>query len=227
MGITRFAETTWSGDLVSGSGSINYVSSGSIDTAAGHLGIAHRGAQRSHQPRGADRRGACRLLLDGLQRQARQERHAGDEARHQVRRVVRQGRRGLGDQQERVDRSRHGAGDRPGQRSRSSPTRPRTAARCRRPSRGTSRSPWRPRSRAERRARAGVPGPRSRRQVRRSRPPGRGSAQPAPGAGRRSGSPPRARRFAGRRRDGGRRAFARRSSPRSRPLIRRSPHRAR
>ena len=30
MGITRFAETTWSGDLVSGSGSINYVSSGSI-----------------------------------------------------------------------------------------------------------------------------------------------------------------------------------------------------
>ncbi len=30
MGTTRFAETTWSGDLVSGSGSINYVSSGSI-----------------------------------------------------------------------------------------------------------------------------------------------------------------------------------------------------
>ncbi len=30
MGITRFAETTWAGDLVSGTGSINYVSSGSI-----------------------------------------------------------------------------------------------------------------------------------------------------------------------------------------------------
>ena len=30
MGTTRFAETTWSGDLVSGSGSINYVSSGSL-----------------------------------------------------------------------------------------------------------------------------------------------------------------------------------------------------
>ena len=30
MGITRFAETTWIGDLVSGSGSINYVSSGSL-----------------------------------------------------------------------------------------------------------------------------------------------------------------------------------------------------
>ena len=30
MGITRFAETTWSGDLVTGTGSINYVSSGSI-----------------------------------------------------------------------------------------------------------------------------------------------------------------------------------------------------
>jgi osmotically inducible protein OsmC len=30
MGITRFAETTWAGDLVSGTGSINYVSSGSF-----------------------------------------------------------------------------------------------------------------------------------------------------------------------------------------------------
>jgi osmotically inducible protein OsmC len=30
MGITRFAETTWTGDLTSGSGSINYVSSGSF-----------------------------------------------------------------------------------------------------------------------------------------------------------------------------------------------------
>ena len=30
MAITRFAEATWSGDLVHGSGSINYVSSGAI-----------------------------------------------------------------------------------------------------------------------------------------------------------------------------------------------------
>jgi lipoyl-dependent peroxiredoxin len=30
MNTTRFAETTWSGDLVSGSGSINYVSSGAF-----------------------------------------------------------------------------------------------------------------------------------------------------------------------------------------------------
>ena len=30
MAITRFAETVWNGDLVSGSGSINYVSSGSF-----------------------------------------------------------------------------------------------------------------------------------------------------------------------------------------------------
>jgi len=30
MAVTRFAETTWTGDLMSGSGSINYVSSGSF-----------------------------------------------------------------------------------------------------------------------------------------------------------------------------------------------------
>jgi osmotically inducible protein OsmC len=30
MAITRYAETTWNGDLVSGSGTINYVSSGAV-----------------------------------------------------------------------------------------------------------------------------------------------------------------------------------------------------
>ncbi len=53
MAITRYADVTWAGDLVSGDGTINYVSSGAFSPPAGHLGVPHRRPQRPHEPRGA------------------------------------------------------------------------------------------------------------------------------------------------------------------------------
>ena len=85
MEITRHAEVTWSGDLLSGGGTINYVSSGAFSAPAGDLGVAHRGPQRPHLARGAHRRGARVVLLDGVLVAAREERHAADHARREGR----------------------------------------------------------------------------------------------------------------------------------------------
>ena len=88
-------------------GTINYVSSGAIQPPARDLGLADRGPQRPDVARGAPRRGARIVLLDGVLRAAREERHRGHAARHEGRRDVRQGRRRLEHREEHAHRKRH------------------------------------------------------------------------------------------------------------------------
>ena len=71
MAITRFAETVWNGDLLTGLRLDQLRLVGLVHPPPGHLGLADRGARRPHQPGGADRLGARVVLLDGVQRRAR------------------------------------------------------------------------------------------------------------------------------------------------------------
>ena len=67
---------TWTGDLATGSGTINYVSSGAFT----RLPVTWASRTEEHngrdQPGGAARRGSRVVLLDGVHRAPRQERHA-------------------------------------------------------------------------------------------------------------------------------------------------------
>ena len=66
MEITRHAEVTWSGDLLTGSGTINYVSSGAFSRLPVTWASRTEDAQRPHLARGAHRRRARLVLLDGV-----------------------------------------------------------------------------------------------------------------------------------------------------------------
>ena len=74
MATTRTATTHWEGTLIEGAGKVTLESSGHRHVRR-LLGLARRGGQRQDQPRGADRRGALRLLLDGAVQRPGQGRH--------------------------------------------------------------------------------------------------------------------------------------------------------
>ena len=59
-----------------GAGTITSVGSGAFGAARRHVGVARRGVRGADEPRGADRSGACGLLLDGALARARSGRHA-------------------------------------------------------------------------------------------------------------------------------------------------------
>ena len=146
MEITRFAETVWNGDLLSGNGTINYVSSGSISRLPGHLGIAHRGAQRADcRPRSSSPRRtppASRCRSPRSSRRTRRPRRSSTS-----RRSITFAKGDAGWKIAKSDLTVRGVVpgiDAAG--SRSSRTWPRTGARFPRRSRATSSCPWTPRS---------------------------------------------------------------------------------
>ena len=147
------ASVTWSGDLIGGSGTIDEVGERGVRAARRQLGRAiGGGVGREDEPGGADRRGACRVLLDGALERAREGGHSARAAADLGRGHLRAGH---GDHEERSI----GRGNRPGaRRGRRSARRPRTR---RRTARSRRRSPACPRSRSTRsstpRARAPVP----------------------------------------------------------------------
>ena len=123
----------------SGSGHHQLRLVGRVLAPAGDLGLADRGAQRADEPRGADRRGARVVLLDGVQRAAREERHAGRRSstcgpRSRSTRATRAGRSPRSDITVRGTVPGIDAGEVRGARR----GRPRTAARSRSRSRATS-----------------------------------------------------------------------------------------
>ena len=115
MAITRFAEATWNGDLVNGSGSINYVSSG----AFARLPVTWASRTEEHNGRTspeeliASAHAACFSMA--LFAQLARNGTPATPARRQGRRHVRQARRRLEDREERADGPRRRAGHRRGE----------------------------------------------------------------------------------------------------------------
>ena len=151
MAITRFAEATWNGDLLNGSGTINYVSSGAFS----RMPVTWASRTEEHNGRTSPEEliavGARRLLLDGVLVAAGQERHAGHAARRQGRDHLRQGRCRLEDREERHHGARRGPGHRRRHVRRARRGRQGRTARSRRRSRATSSCRWTPPSSESRR----------------------------------------------------------------------------
>ena len=71
MATDRKAEVTWHGDLMSGSGSIDSVTSGAFGGLDVSWPARSGGAERQDEPGGADRGRARGVLLDGALARAR------------------------------------------------------------------------------------------------------------------------------------------------------------
>ena len=76
MAADRTAHVTWSGSLMEGSGTITSVESGAFGPLDVTWAARTEESGRAHEPRGADRRRACRVLLDGAVARPRAGRHA-------------------------------------------------------------------------------------------------------------------------------------------------------
>ena len=70
MGLTSFAESSWTGDLATGSGSIDYVSSGAFTRMPVSWAARTQEHKGKTSPEELLRRGSCVVLLDGLRRAA-------------------------------------------------------------------------------------------------------------------------------------------------------------
>ena len=81
MADSPHASSTWSGDLLTGSGMINYVSSGASPACPSRGPPGPRRHDGKTEPRGAPGGRPRGLLLDGVLGPPRQERHAADAAR--------------------------------------------------------------------------------------------------------------------------------------------------
>ena len=103
MAADRTAHVTWSGSLMEGSGTIDERRERRVRPSRRQLGGAHRGHRRADESRGADRRRARVVLLDGALARARAGRYAAREARGRRDRDVRPGN---GDHEDRADRAR-------------------------------------------------------------------------------------------------------------------------
>ena len=110
--VERTATTVWEGDLAHGNGVLS-LKSGAAARPARHLGVAHRALGRQDEPRGAHRRRARVVLLDGALARAHRGRQPARAPRRLRHRHAVDGRRPEG-----VELAPHGARRRPGPRRR-------------------------------------------------------------------------------------------------------------